>query len=334
MYNKPMWAHHQSLQRIVISRIKYCLMLLLILSSELKSQAAGTSVELTEQLVIGAEKDEIFQWADLETDSDGNIFITDALDFSLKKFSGTGQLVAKTGKKGRGPGEFIDPRLLAIHGDRLYVTQQSVSGIQVFSTNLEYLYSIPFASPIVDLMVFGANEICLAQLAPGGASFLVLDTLGVIRSALSFPSQNQSFIGGFVRFTMDAERSYYIAYPFENKIVKCSSAGAEVWQASPIANVQQKSKAVGNIFVPGEIFYKDIKLDLQGNIFVLSGQPSRNKKQEILILDQRGHLLSTIELPQQTHMIHLDQKGMLYTRGELGTAIFKYFLKYNDNNFE
>ena len=330
MCSKSRQALHFFPPHKIIALVPYCLLPLLILPLESGAQPAAM-VEITEILAIGADNDDIFQWADLETDSEGNIFITDALDLSIKKFSRTGQLVARAGKKGRGPGEFIDPRLLAIHGDRLYVTQQSVSGIQVFSKKLEYLYSIPFASPIVDLMVISADEICLAQLAPGGASFLVMDTLGIIHSTLSFPSHNQSFIGGFVRFAMDSARNYYIAYPFENKIVKCTSAGAEVWRASPITDVKQKIKAVGNIFVPDEIFYKDIKLDSKGHVFVLSGQPSKNKRQEIFILDQSGHLLSSIDLPQQTHMIHFDQNGMLYTRAELGTVIVKYSLDFDDH---
>ena len=42
----------------------------------------------------------------IATDSKGNIYVTDMMDYSVKKFSNKGKLIKKAGRKGQGPGEF------------------------------------------------------------------------------------------------------------------------------------------------------------------------------------------------------------------------------------
>lgn len=45
----------------------------------------------------------------IKIDSDENIYVLDFMDISVKKFDNTGKFVEKYGKKGKGPGELINP---------------------------------------------------------------------------------------------------------------------------------------------------------------------------------------------------------------------------------
>ncbi|HDZ25596.1 MAG TPA: 6-bladed beta-propeller, partial [Candidatus Aminicenantes bacterium] len=63
---------------------------------------------LEEVLSIGSlEDDALFQWVGVISDSDSYIYVTDNMDYSLKKFDDQGNLIKKTGQKGKGPGEFL-----------------------------------------------------------------------------------------------------------------------------------------------------------------------------------------------------------------------------------
>ena len=75
--------------------------------------APPEKIILEEVLTIGSfDDDSLFQWVGVVADSEGNIYVTDMMDYSLKKFDAAGSFLAKTGGRGQGPGEFTAPRLL------------------------------------------------------------------------------------------------------------------------------------------------------------------------------------------------------------------------------
>jgi hypothetical protein len=96
-------------------------------------QELSKKVVLKEVLSIGGEeKDILFQWAGVTTDLSNNIYLTDSIDYSIKKFKEDGTLLKKAGRRGQGPGEFLAPRLIKYFDRFLYVTDQNKPGIQVF----------------------------------------------------------------------------------------------------------------------------------------------------------------------------------------------------------
>ena len=122
-------------------------------------------IQLEQFLTLGSLEDDcLFQWIGVTVDLLGNIFVTDSLDYSLKKFSSDGNLLKKRGGRGQGPGEFMAPRLLDASENYLYVTDHLVSGIQVFDQDLKFVRRIPIQFPITDLCVLEDDNIAVAPL--------------------------------------------------------------------------------------------------------------------------------------------------------------------------
>jgi len=81
--------------------------------SESLSNQKKENIQLEPFLTLGSMEDDLlFQWIGVTVDLLGNIYVTDSLDYSLKKFSSDGNLLKKRGGRGQGPGEFMAPRLL------------------------------------------------------------------------------------------------------------------------------------------------------------------------------------------------------------------------------
>ena len=75
-------------------------------------------VTLTPVLVIGEGDDPralLYHPNAVSVDLEGNIFVLDAGNRRVVKFDKQGRFIAEFGRKGQGPGEFRDPKSLAIH---------------------------------------------------------------------------------------------------------------------------------------------------------------------------------------------------------------------------
>ena len=90
-------------------------------------------VSLDEILSIGTlDDDRLFMWVGISVDENGFIYVSDGMDYSIKKFDTSGNLIKKTGRKGQGPGEFLSPRSLDLSDRSLYILDQNIPGINVF----------------------------------------------------------------------------------------------------------------------------------------------------------------------------------------------------------
>jgi hypothetical protein len=108
------------------------------------------SFEASPDLVIGsAEGDVIVSVADVAALSDGRIVVQDNGDFSVKCFDPDGRLLWKTGRRGRGPGEFerIDWDGLAIAGDTIVVWDGDLKRVTWISPDGEYIGSAEMRTP-------------------------------------------------------------------------------------------------------------------------------------------------------------------------------------------
>ena len=70
-------------------------------------------------------------------DKDDNVYVTDSKSNCIYKFSKSGELLKRFGKKGSGPGDFHYPRGVAVTGDRVFVCDCLNVRVQVLTTNLE-----------------------------------------------------------------------------------------------------------------------------------------------------------------------------------------------------
>jgi len=100
-------------------------------------------IEFAEDLSIGIEEgDENYMFsypADIDSDSEGNIYVLDYQDCVVRKYDPHGKFATQFGRKGQGPGEFTSPYSMTISlQDLVYVGDYSLRKIEIFSPTGDY----------------------------------------------------------------------------------------------------------------------------------------------------------------------------------------------------
>ncbi|MFP4082887.1 MAG: 6-bladed beta-propeller [Candidatus Aminicenantes bacterium] len=288
-------------------------------------------IGLEEILSIGSLEDDIlFQWAGVVVDPRGNIYVTDAMDYSLKKFDPQGNLLHKTGRRGQGPGEFMAPRLLDCWGGFIYVTDQHIPGIQVFDTDLNFKRRITIRRPISDFRVLSESQIAVSTLhMKKAASILVFNSKGKLVRSIRYTQEKMPLMMSMVSFEFDKQGHMYIAFTFQDRIEKYDQGGKKVWSES-LLNVRKTKKVkVSSYLVPDKIVYKDIALDIFENVFVLGGHFSKNESSDVYVVSPEGRYLTVFTLPHRSHCLYIDSRNFLYSRANDGVTLKKYKMHYS-----
>jgi len=289
---------------------------------------------LEEVLSIGClDDDSLFMWADVTTDLKGNIYVTDMMDYSIKKFNERGILMKKAGRRGQGPGEFIAVRLIEYFKGLIYVTDQSISGIQVFDEDLNYKKHIPLSLPILDFEIISEEMIAVSspQIANPGR-IIVIDSKGNSNVNIKHFGDMQNFWRNAVKFEIDNQGNLYTIFTFEDKIEKFDRNRKKLWSKSLLGKRKVKRRKtrvkIGPSELPMEVAYKDIALDNSENLFILGGHLSKNPSRDVYVLDKQGRHLTTFTLPESSHCIHVDHRNFLYARAGEGVTLKKFSIKY------
>lgn len=289
------------------------------------------SISIEEVLTIGSLEDNaLFQWIGIAVDADGFIYLTDGMDYSVKKFSPEGDLIHKTGRRGQGPGEFLAPRLLGCSDKRIYVTDQNRLGLQVFDRKLKYIARIPSKKPAGDLKVFPDGRFALADVSisePG--KVLLFNNMGEILKEYHYSNKKGPVMMDWVSFEMDSGDNLYLAYSFQDKIERFDSQEQKLWSKSLIGLKAVKRQKVGSWKVPQSIVFKDIELDSQGRLYILGGGYSEKPSRTVYVLNSKGEHLSTFVLPESSHCIYIDRWDCLYSRSNDGITLKKYRIVNN-----
>lgn len=304
----------------------------LILGKEVgKERLKGVSI--VELLSIGSEdSDVLYMWAWLATDPEGNIYVTDSMDYSIKKFDARGRLIKKAGKKGQGPGEFLAPRLIEYNKGLLYVNDERIPGIQIFDNDLNYKGHIPIKMPIAHFKVLSNDRLAISTIpTKKSAAILVFDFHGDLKEEIKYLEEFSNPFLGLVRFEIDKKENLYLIFNFQDKIEKLDKRGNKLWNKTLFGEKKAIFKKSKVSDLPKEVFYKNVIFDIYGNLFILGGSFSKNRSRDVYVLDKDGNYLTTFTLPESTHCIHIDSKNNLYSRAGMGTTLKKYSLKYQFN---
>ncbi len=288
------------------------------------------NIQLDLLLTLGSlEDDLLFQWVGVTVDHLGNIYVTDSIDFSLKKMSPDGNLLKRRGGRGQGPGEFMAPRLLEASKDYLYVTDQLVSGIQVFDRDLQFVRRIPIRVPITDFCVLGNREIAVAPIPENSPSKICFyDETGKINRVLTLGQQSAHLIMDQFSFVFDEDMYVYVAYTFRDKIEKFDIQGSRIWSLELLGIKKVKKEKISGYNLPTEIIYKDVDLDSRGNIYILGGSFSANPSRDIYVLNPEGIRIGTLTLPDTSHCIYIDDGDFLYSRANSGVTLKKFKMRF------
>ena len=285
---------------------------------------------LEEVLSIGSlDDDALFQWVGVVSDPNRCIYVTDNMDYSLKKFDNKGDLLKKTGRKGQGPGEFLAPRYLDISNELLYVTDQFKLEIQVFDKNLNYSHSLPISMPVSDLKVISDDEIAVATISMAKtARIFIFDSKGKIKRKLQYSDKASHLMMEMVNFDFDSQGNLYLVYNYQDKIEKLDPEGRKIWSKRLLKIKEIKREKVGQFTLPTKLVYKDIALDRSGNLFILGGGFSENPSCDVYVLSSEGRRLTTFTLPDSSHSIYIDGDDFLYSRANEGVTLKKFKIKY------
>jgi outer membrane protein assembly factor BamB len=286
------------------------------------------TVFLEEVLSIGSlDDDSLFQWVGVVADSEENVYVTDAMDYSLKKFDRTGKLLAKTGRRGQGPGEFTAPRLLDSSEQYLFVSEQYQRILKVFDKQLNFLFQIPLEGPAGDIKALDDDRVAVLALSAKNTSRVqIYDEKGTIVKKIYFSDRPSRLLMDMVSFDLDKEGNLYLAYNFADRIEKYDESGKKLWSRDLLGIDSVKREKISSFVLPTEIIYKDIALDRSGNLYVLGGKFSENRGRDVYVLNPDGRLLSTLTLPDPSHCIYIDGNNYFYSRANEGITLKKYRL--------
>lgn len=104
-------------------------------------------IRFIEELIIGNDSDTeenmFLDPSEIEADSEGNIYILENLDSTIKKFNSSGHFIKKIGREGQGPGEFVELNSIEINRkNELFAYDSALRKIEVFATNGDLIKTI------------------------------------------------------------------------------------------------------------------------------------------------------------------------------------------------
>ncbi len=116
---------------------------IIIFSQAIIKTSYETVMEIGSDESLGA--DYIFQYPKfICVDEDNNIYIAEALELSIKVFNKNGKYIKSIGRRGRGPGEFLDITLMSIIDKKIIVFDNFAAKIVIFNTKGKLLREVKY----------------------------------------------------------------------------------------------------------------------------------------------------------------------------------------------
>jgi hypothetical protein len=288
------------------------------------------NIDLHLILTIGEEDaDELYQWAGVCADEIGNIYLTDMMDNTLKKFNSVGKPVSfKTPVIHEGS-KSTSVRLISYNDNLLYVTAQNKPGFFCYDTNLVYIKSIKYSKPVGDFQVQSRNLIYVTPFSMTGMMKIdAIDSTGRALRSFNMANHGKGGMHDLFSFTRDSAGDWYVCYRFKDRIARLTPNSDVIWEKKLYPGRKGSSEKILFFDVPKTVFYLDASFDNHDHLFILLGHMANNPNRDILVLDRSGKQISRITLDDTSHLLYIDKDDHLYVRAKKGTSLRKYKIIY------
>ena len=199
------------------------------------------------------ENYQLFKPRDVAVDNENNIYILDAGNYRIQKYSPEGNYTATFGKQGQGPGELSSPSNLNIDiNNTIYVLDSRNSRIQKYFDDGTNTETIKFTKSTNFLRIFSTGELVISEVGTPYDEFddnkpilTILDIEGNIKRGVGniLEYENPSF-GLIVNRTfgdVNSEDFTVLSFMFQNRIEKYSYSGSLVGVADRPLNFELPS---------------------------------------------------------------------------------------------
>jgi hypothetical protein len=316
-------------------RILLRIVLLLLLMSSWErgiGREADEPVLLSELLTVGSgELDNI---TGIAVDPEGNIFVTERMFYSVKKFSPEGVLIAESGRRGEGPGEFgIGPSFIGVSDSILAVVDHTTAIVQVFSSDLDPVARVTVPVPPHGIRLNSDRSLWLGIPNAAGRKedelLRQFDLEGNRVSGITLTGLRGHLYLDFFEFSIDTKDHFIVAYNTANVVEVYTPEGERRSRFSVDGlPAECEMRQVGGMEVPRGKIFENVAVDTRGKIFLLAGSYADNPLRDIYVYEYDGKPFGRIILPHESKYIYVDANNRLYATNEDTTAIIIYRISY------
>jgi len=233
---------------------------------------------------------------DIALDSEGNIYIMDAGNARIQKYTATGEYLATIGRSGQGPGEFAGwLRCMDIFNDTLTAVHTNIRFTQFTLDGREVNRFTGYA--FLHLRHFSTGEYAIDRFVPftvvegvytydpakTGLVYVVSKDEGLIvrqfGKLIFFDDADETTEGNKILFDVDSDDNVYVSFEKQNRIDKYTYDGEHVFSADRPLNFEVLEKPVWVDAGPERkidrepqftLVTKDIGIDHENRIWVVT----------------------------------------------------------------
>ncbi|MGQ9811729.1 MAG: 6-bladed beta-propeller [bacterium] len=289
--------------------------------------------ELSLGVMEGDERQAFYRVRDVEVDCLGNIFILDAGNFRIVKFSPDGDFLWQRGKKGDGPGEFKDPvdLTLGVNGD-YFVLDHGNARIDRFAANGEYLSSINLRKNITAIAYLPSGKLLATENIPGivGSRAHIMDLDGesllAYQEFFQYGQQLPEGVGVMLgeEFQVLRDGQVYLSTPFPYEIWKFDTHGKllmKIKKESPYlkppdidikVNGDYRSVSFHSMGRSGPCYLTPDGL-LVNSCWWMKDKEGKERESTLDFFDEEGRFLRSYPSPVESgYFAGIDELGKLY----------------------
>jgi len=248
--------------------------------------------------------------SDIAVDKEGNIYVLDTGNTRIQKFGPDGKYLATIGRKGQGPGEFINPGGLELDKDgNLVVTDTAQSRLHVIIDGGKDVKSIV----LKDERIYGVRSIGAGGYVGRASTYAIpmrnqpekkigemrlfrrLDPDGRVTASFGeladFGEAMTNADGNASEFDVDGRDAVTVSFNAQNRIEKYGPDGKLLWRADRPLNYGTAVKKKGSIERSGgsismsapemNVCSKGIAVDGRGRAWVVTLQRQLKKEEEV-----------------------------------------------------